>query len=162
MKYHRLSLQSERGAALVEVIISLLLVTLVLGFIGTTISTYISARDTLLRSAQQAYVAEETYEAVRFLRDGNWDAVATIPLDTPHYLTVATTTISLEPTPAPGTTVLREVWFDEVYRTSGGAITASTTAGASVDTNARLVRVIVGDGVASTTVEGIITNLFEI
>ena len=153
---------TNRGITVVEVIVAVGIVALVAVFAAVTVSQLVASRLSLLHETERVYAAEEGYEMVRFLRDSDWDTFAALDTNEAHYLDISTSTIAFTDTPefvAPD--VARRIHIDPLYRDGGGAVVASSTAGASSDAGGRVVTVEVAGPRGTTTLESILTNLFS-
>lgn len=152
------------GISLIEVLVGVTVLSVSLIFINYTITLFVTAREELLADTRALYLAEEGYELVRALRDNNWNSIAGLDLDTYYALTPATTSIAISGT-------VPEIIDDEyrrsfevraLYRDADDDIVASTSPGSSPDGNGREVIVRVGGPVGTSTVRGVVTNLFEL
>lgn len=152
----------QAGITLIEVVIAMSVITAILTVVGLSIQTYVEARSHLLVNTQQIYLIEEGFEVVRALRDDDWDTIGSLTLDTPHYLAIATTTIAISGTPEMVDGIFsREIIARSVYRNGSDDIVASTTPGATVDTNLREIEVRVGGPTGTSSMQMILANLFE-
>lgn len=157
MRYHR----HQLGISLVEVILGIGILALALIFINYTVTEFVTARDEALVETKALYLAEEGYELVRALRDNDWDTIAGLSVDTDYALEVATSTIALGPVPEIiDEDYRRRFHLRPLYRDSDDDIVASTTAGATSDSEGREVWVEVGSPLGTTTVRAILTNVF--
>lgn len=150
----------NRGISLVEVLVGVALIGVVGIFINITVTQFAQIRNNILTDTNKVYLTEEGYEIVRLLRDENWTNISSLSLNTPYYLQVSTTTLAIG-----GSSELidgrynRNFMVQSIYRNGSGNIVASTTAGATVDTDARELSVYVGDSNGTNTIKAILVNL---
>lgn len=148
------------GTTLVEVLVGVSIVAIVSIFVGVTVYQFSVVRNNILDDTKKLYLAEEAYETIRFLRDVDWSNISGLTNNTRYYLQVSTTTVAIG-----GTSELIEDRFNRnflvqpVYRNASGNIVASTTSGASVDTDAKHLFIYVGDSKSTTTMQAILVNL---
>ena len=111
-----------------------------------------------------AYLAEEGVESLRFLRDESWLALAAIPTDTPRYLDISPTSVSITTAPETVSGFERTVIIRDAYRASAtDDLVASTSSVSSVaDPGTRLVEVSVRAPATdvSVTLGAYLTNLW--
>ena len=151
---------NNRGVALVEVLIGISLITIVGVFIGVTITQYVATRNIILSDTNKAYLAEEGYEIIRFLRDENWSNISGLSNNTYYYLQVSTSTLSIGGTPELiNSKYHRSFKVQSIYRNASGNIVDSSVAGSVLDTDARNLFVYVADENSTTTFEAILTHL---
>ncbi len=154
----------NRGISLIEVVVGVSIMAFVLLFLLLTMTLFLETRAKILNDTKSLYLAEEGIEVLRHVRDDNWNDIAGLTIDTPHFLSISTTSIAITSTPE----VIdggwqREVVFHELYRDSAtDDVVASTTGGSYVDTDGRVAIVRVGYAGSTTTVQTILTNLFDI
>lgn len=150
----------DRGISLVEVLVGVSLIGVVGIFVGVTVTQFAQIRNNILTDTNKVYLTEEGYEIIRLLRDENWTNINSLSLNTPYYLQVSTTTLAIG-----GSSELidgrynRSFLVQSIYRNGSGNIVASTTAGATVDADARELSVYVGDSNGTNTIKGILVNL---
>lgn len=157
------SLKNEGGIALVEIIISSAIASLVAIFIGITVTQFVLVRNEMLHTANKTYLAEEGYEVVRLLRDDGWTNLSSLPLQTSHYLQISTTTISITGTPEiVSGKYTRSFLLSPIYRNAADDIVASTTVGANIDDDSRQVTVSVSDSRGTTTMKALFTNFLSL
>lgn len=152
---------SQKGITLIEVMVGISILAVSLVFIGYTITLYVTVRDEMLADAQAVYLAEEGYELVRLIRNDDWNTLEALAVDTPHALSVTTTTVSVAAPPEiiDGKFV-RTFELRELYRDGDDDVVASTTAGSTTDEEGRELWVRVGSEYGTTTMRAIITNVF--
>lgn len=151
--------QKSSGFSLVEIMIGISLVVVISVFVGATVVQFSSVRAQILDDANKAYLAEEGYEIIRLLRDADWSNINSLTTDTFHYLEVSTTTLAISSAPEMVENKYnRSFLLRDVYRNGSGEIVASTTAGASVDSDIKKVLVYVGDDNSTTTYQALLAN----
>lgn len=151
--------QALRGVSLIEVLIAVGIVSLVCIFIGTTVFQFSESRKVMLSDAKKMYLAEEGYELVRFIRDGDWSNLPT-PDGSVHYLDlsgVAPAIVSLPAEVIYGLT--RSVTLSEVCRDVSGIIIETCV---TPDTDSVKVQVSVSDSNGAVTFEGLLVNFESI
>lgn len=150
----------KSGVTLIEVLVGVSIVAVSLIAIGFSVNAYVDARAALLVNTRAVYLAEEGYETLRAIRDTNWNTLDALTVDTEHYLSISTTTISVSGTPEViDTDFNRSFILREVYRNASDDIVSSTTPGAIVDDGAREVTIYVGTPIGTSTLQAIITNI---
>lgn len=152
------------GMSLVEVVVGVSIITLVLALSIAGTSHFFSVGKKTVDRVAATYLAQEGVEAVRFMRDANWAQITALPVNTPQYIAVGTSTITSTTTPEIINGFARTLFIRDVYRaTSGDDIVASTSAvGKALDPGTKLVEVTVsatnGSGV-SVMLGAYLTNL---
>lgn len=150
----------DRGISLVEVLVGVALIGVVGIFVSITVTQFAQIRNNILTDTNKVYLTEEGYETIRLLRDENWTNISSLSQNTLYYLQVSTTTLAIG-----GSSELidgrynRNFLVQSIYRNGSGNIVASTTAGATVDTDARELSVYVGDSNGTNTIKAILVNL---
>lgn len=156
--------KSTRGVSVVEVMIGLVIFSIIFVFIFHTLTLFFGSQTLTLESTQALYLAEEGQEAVRYLRDEDWNALSALSKDTEYTLAIATTTIDA----VAGTTLIdgkytRSFFLHDAHRNSDDDFVASTTSGASVDSGSLLVTVRVTWGEdEQVQLYSLLTNLHDI
>ena len=154
---------TQAGVTLVEVVTGVAIVSIILIAIGFSIQTYIEARATLLVNLEATYLAEEGYEIIRSIRDENWSTLSAIPVNTTRYIAVSTTTRAITTTPEVIDTDFRRSFkLQSVYRNATDDIVASTAPGATIDSDSLELEMSVAGPNGTTTLEAILTNLYDI
>lgn len=151
---------NTKGITLVEVMVGVSLVAVIGVFVGVTVAQFSQTRADILDSAKKAYLAEEGYEILKFLRDEDWNNIDSLTFGVEHYLDVSTTSVAVSGTPE----VIdgqfnRNFSLQKVYRDSSDDIVASTTSGATVDDRVKKIFINVGDNNSTTTYEALLANL---
>lgn len=76
-----------KGMSLVEVIVGAAIATLILSGLITAYQLYFKTALANLRQVQAAFLAEESAEVLRFLRDGGWSNLSSLTAGAAYYLT---------------------------------------------------------------------------
>jgi type II secretory pathway pseudopilin PulG len=154
---------SQQGMGLLEIVVGLSILAVTMASMVMTYKAYIRASFATTESIQASYLAEETFEAVKMLRDKSWTSnIATLTNGTTYYLYwngstwVATTTLQYV-----DNQFLRSFKLAAVNRDSNDDIAVSGT----LDANTKKVDVSVAWQVApattTKTLSTYITNLFS-
>ena len=150
----------SEGTTLVEVLVGVSIVAIVSIFVGLSVYQFSVVRNNILDDTNKLYLAEEAYEIIRFLRDADWSNISGLTNNTSYYLQVSTTTVAVG-----GSYEIIDNKFNRsflvqpVYRNNSGDIVASTTSGASIDTDAKHLFIYVGDNKSTTTMQAVLVNL---
>ena len=150
----------SEGTTLVEVLVGVSIVAIVSIFVGLSVYQFSVVRNNILDDTNKLYLAEEAYEIIRFLRDADWSNISGLTNNTSYYLQVSTTTVAIG-----GSAEVIDGKFNRsflvqpVYRNNSGDIVASTTSGASIDTDAKHLFIYVGDNKSTTTMQAVLVNL---
>jgi prepilin-type N-terminal cleavage/methylation domain-containing protein len=67
----------KKGFTLVEVLVSISIFTVVLGSLIVASNMYLSGAGDALKNTEGAYCAQEEIEAVKIMRDTNWNSIST-------------------------------------------------------------------------------------
>ena len=126
---------NEKGFTLVEVLIACFIISVTTLALMSAASKGIELSSRALRQAQASMIAEEGVEAVKIIRDADWNTISSLSLDTDYYLSFYTgsNTWSLQTTPStnPATPIddrfTRTIVFSAVYRDSNDDIASSGT-----------------------------------
>lgn len=156
----RLPVHRQAGITLIEVLIAMSIIATMLIAVGLSVTAYVNARSELLTDLKALYLAEEGYEILRALRDEDWNTLDGLARDTTHYLTVATTTLGVSAVPeVVDGSFTRSFQLREVHRDANDDITASSTPGASVDSEIVFVEVMVVGPTGTTTMTSLLSNI---
>jgi type II secretory pathway pseudopilin PulG len=157
-----------KGIGLVEIVVAVAILGTALGSIIITFSFYLTAALKNTEVIKATYLTEEGMEAVRILRDDDWDTnIAPVALNTDRYLTYATSTKTWAISTSPaGNYVdgkyMRTVRFSSVSRNASQDI---ITVGGTVDPDTKYVEVTVswleGQATSTRSIAGYLTNLFN-
>jgi len=123
------------GFTLIEVLIACFIISMTTLALMSAASKGIELSIRALRQAQASMIAEEGVEAVKVIRDADWNVISSLSLNTNYYLSFNTgsNTWSLQTTPSTNPTTpiddrfTRTVVFSAVYRDSNDDIAASGT-----------------------------------
>lgn len=155
-----LLLNNKSGIAIVEILIGTSILTIILAFISTTLVLFLDTSNLALEQTRALYLAEEGQEFLRYLRDEDWDTLATLTEGSTYYLTVATSTVTLTGSPEVIDGIYtRSVVVDELRRDGNDDMVSS---GGTVDTGARTVTVTVSWGSKDVVLTSVLTNLYNI
>lgn len=152
------------GVSLVEVLVGVSIGALVAVFLVAGVQQYVAVRTVMLAEVQRAYLAEEGYELIRFLRDESWTNVSTLSTGTWYGLALSSGDITSTTTPeVVNGEYHRTFQVAPLYRFADGSVAGtSDPGGATEDTNGRFVTVRVVGSQGTTTMESIVTNIFDI
>ena len=158
--YMKTPCRLQRGITLIEVAVSITIITAILVVVGFSVNAYVEARSQLLVNAKALYLAEEGYEIIRALRDDDWSTFGGLANGTTHFLSVATSTIGMGVGPEEiDSEFFRSFVLGAVYRNSNDDVVDSTTSGAVVDPNTRLVTVSVAGPTGTTSLQAVLANI---
>jgi type II secretory pathway pseudopilin PulG len=76
----------QKGFTIVEVIIACSIITITVLSLMSVSSKGVELSGRALRQIQANTLLEEGVEAVKTIRDNNWDIISSLSLDTPYYL----------------------------------------------------------------------------
>ncbi len=151
------------GVTLIEVLVSISIITVLLGVIGYSVNSYVAAREALLESTKATYLAEEGLEIVRSIRDTDWNTIDALPLNTRRYLEVSTTTVAIDTSPEIiDGEFARFFIVREVHRNTSDDIVSPPTGTSVVDPGSKQIDMYVVGPSGTTTLSSIITNLYAI
>lgn len=153
------------GITVVEVLVGIAIFSVALTILLLSLNLFLAARHDVNRETKALYLAEEGIEAVRYLRDIDWNVLTGYTVDTPYYLSMTTSTVALGTSPVEviDTDFRREIVFREVYRdNTTDDIVASTSGSNYLDTGSLEVEARVGFDTTTTTLSTILTNIFDI
>jgi type II secretory pathway pseudopilin PulG len=154
---------SLAGVTLIEVLVSISIITVLLGVIGYSVNSYVSAREVLLESTKAAYLAEEGLEIVRSIRDTDWNTIEALSLNTRLYLEVSTTTVAIDTSPEIINGEFERFFIvQEVHRNASDDIVSPPTGTSVVDPGSKQIDMYVVGPSGTTTLSSIITNLYAI
>ena len=152
---------NQSGMSLVEILVALSIMS-ILGITGgLAVNKYVQLRSELLQESSRLYAAEGGMEMVRFVRDADWESIASVENDTPYYLEVSTSSIALVPDTQVDVWGTRTVVFSSVYRDVGENIVPAGEGSALVDEASRKVFVSVSDGTGTSTLRSLLVDLFQ-
>jgi hypothetical protein len=129
----------SRGLSLVESVIASAVVSLFVGALALSFSAFLRVTSVNLESVKAAFLVEEGMEAVKFLRDADWQNIASLNTDFNYYLNFTGSSWELV---TEGFLMddlfLRSLVFDDVFRGSNGEIVQS---GGTLDPGSRILSV---------------------
>ena len=76
-----------KGVSLVEIVVGAAIATLILSGLIATYNFYFKTALANLQHVQVAFLTEEGWEALRFLRDTDWSNLSSLTTGTTYYLT---------------------------------------------------------------------------
>ncbi len=154
---------SQKGMGLVEILIgSAIILTGILG-LSSAYSAFVKYAFSNENNVQAAYLTEEAFEAVTFMRDTSWDGnIKRLSTTTDYYLTWNSNKWATTTTPQYVDSIfLRKFTITDVKRDSADRI--STTTG-TYDPNTKLITVTIsyaqGHATTSKSLSTYITNLY--
>ncbi len=129
----------SRGFGLVEALVGAAIISVSLLSLVSVSERLVRISSNTSMSTKAAYLLEEGVDAMRFIRDVNWDTFSSIATNTPHHLTFSnsqwqTTSTSM----LVDGIFLRTVTIYPIFRDPVGRIAAT---GGTVDQDSRRVRV---------------------
>lgn len=152
--------QNNRGITVIEVVIGTAILAAVLVGITTVITQMVQARERVNSNLQALYLAESGYEYLRHLRDDAWTNIDGLTVDTYYFLSLSSSTISTTASPEIiNGEFLRRFHVRSVYRDTNDDIVASTSGG-TIDDESYEVWVEVGGQFGTSTLKGVLTNIF--
>ena len=116
-----------RGVTIFEIMIGIGLVSLILVFTTHAITRFVEVGGDIADKTEALYLAEESLEALRFLRDGSWSTVSGLTDGTEYYLSISSTTIGVTTTPEWVGIFRRSFVIDSVERDGNDDIVTSGT-----------------------------------
>ncbi len=154
----------KKGMGLLEVLVGLSIIAVAMAAIVGTYRSYLKAALSSTDSIKAAYLAEEGFEAVKFLRDSGWTSnIASLSAGTNYSLWWSGTTWKATTTPQYVDGIFwRYFTISPVSRDANDDI---TTSGGTDDPNTKRIDVTIAwpSGAATTTktISTYITNLFS-
>lgn len=153
--------QTRHGFSVIEILIGLTIFSVIFLFIYETLTLYFANQSRLLDSTQALYLAEAAQEYTRFVRDTGWTNLSDLTPGTTYHFAVSTTTIATTTSPElvhGRFTRSFVVW--PAYRDGDDDLVASTTPGASADTDSFMVHTFVTWGTdAQVQLDSFVGNL---
>lgn len=155
--------KNKRGFGLVEVIVAISIILLVLSSIYGVHVFYIKTVFSNINKVRATFLLEEGVEAIKLIRDQNWENIADLSVDEDHFLAfngnfwqVTDANVFID------ALFERKFSLERVRRESSGVISSS---GASYDEDTRKVNVTVswfdGTATSSRSISTYITNFLE-
>ncbi len=152
--------RQQAGLSIIEVVIAIGIISILAFTIGLVIANYIEQREELLSQTIRIYAAEEGFEMVRFLRDENWSQIQSLVTGQEYYFAITPNSIQLSAATTTDT-FDRHVIVDQLFRRPDFTVTTSDDTDGSPDAAGRFVTVVALDARGTTTMESILTNVFE-
>lgn len=154
--------RNSKGVTLVEVVIGTALLGSVLVAVALTLTVFMQSAQTAKDKLEALYLAEAGIVLAQHLRSEDWANINDQTVDTDLYLSVSTSSVAFSVTPEVlQNEYTRTLILRELYRNDSGDIVSSTTVGANVDSDSRLLQVTVGNGLATSSLEAILTNVHD-
>jgi len=152
----------NQGFMMVEILIVASIISVsVLAFMAVAQKSIYLSRQSL-HTAQAVFLLEEGAEAVRVLRDNNWDNITALSTNTTYYPTFTGGTWTMSDTPSTVGIFTRTVDIDSVNRDN---ITDDIAVSGTADDGTRLVTVNVswleGGNTVTKTLSFYISNIFS-
>ena len=155
----------NNGFSLVEVLVACSIITLTSLSLMSATTKGIELSNRALRQVEATQLMEEGVEAVKTIRDSDWNVISNLNLDTNYYLSfnTSTNTWSLISTPvAPIDNIFtRIIVLSGVNRDSNDSISSSGT----LDTGSKKVNIsvswLVSNGTNSKNITFYLTNIFN-
>ena len=154
----------SKGIGLVEVIVSVSILTIIMIGLISAFNYYVGTGIRSTEKIQGALLAEETLEALRFLRDSGWSNIGDLTTGTPYHLEftgvlwkATTTQIIIDGT------FEQTFVVDDVYRrdSDDDIIPFSSGDAKTLDPDTLLITVsILADGATTTEIGTYMANLF--
>ena len=118
LKKNKNILNKKRGFSLVEVLVACAIISLTIISLMSAAAKSIELSYRALKQVQASLLIEEGVEAVKSIRDNNWDTISVLDLDTEHYLSFDINTnkwsLSVDPTVPIDEVFTRKVIFSSV------------------------------------------------
>jgi len=158
----------QKGSGLVEILVAVFIFSIILGSLVTASNMYLSGAGDSLKYAKGAYLAQEGIEAVKTIRDNNWNNISVLADNTDYFLyfdTSSSTNNIWKTTSISSFTdsfFLRRFRLNSVNRDSNGRIVSG---GGTSDLNTKKITVYVSwpskTGTTTKTLSTYVTNLFK-
>ena len=88
-----------KGISLIEVLVGVAVLSMVLGSVVLTLTVFFSSAGRTLADTRATYLAEEGIEAMRFIRDEDWNEIVSLATSTTYYFDISTTTLATTTVP---------------------------------------------------------------
>lgn len=162
-----MSKKYKKGSGLVEILVAIFIFTLILGSLINASNMYLSSAIDSLESTKASYLAEEGIEAIKTIRDNNWNNISSLSNDTDYYLYFDTSSSTKNIWVSTTTSYFVDSIYDRrfrlgsVYRDANGRIVSS---GGSLDPDTKIVTVSIiftsRNSTTTKTLSTYITNIF--
>lgn len=130
----------QKGSLMIEAIVAISIVTIIILGSMTVAQKSLQISQRSLTHTQANFLLEEGAEAVRIIRDDNWNNISNLALNADFYLVFNSGTWSLNSTPNTIDQFTRKVQLASVYR---DASTGSISSGGNLDSGAKLITITV-------------------
>lgn len=156
---------SYKGIGLVEVIVSVSILTVIMIGLISTFNYYVGAGIKSTEKIQESLLAEETLEAIRYMRDSGWSTIGDLATGTSYHLEFTGALWK-----ASSTQIIIDGRFEQtftlndVYRrdSDDDIIPFSSGDAKTLDPGTLLITVsILTDGATTTEIVTYMTNLFQ-
>ena len=153
------------GIGLVEVIISVSILTVIMIGLISTFNYYVGTGIRSTEKIQGVLLAEETLEAVRFMRDSSWSTIGDLATSTSYHLEFTGVLWKASSTQIVIDGRFEQTFtFDDVYRrdSDDDIVPLSSGDAKTLDPDTLLITVsILTDGATTTEIVTYMTNLFQ-
>lgn len=123
---HGKSISYKTGLGLVEVVVAIAMISITLFALGNVSRIAFRAVDESSHRVQASFLLEEGFEALKTIRDGDWNDVASAPLDEERFLVFSGGAWSLTETETLIDGLFRRtITLHEVFRDSADSISAT-------------------------------------
>lgn len=156
--------QHERGVSAVEIVIGASILALLTVAAALTLALFVRSATDAKEKTIALYLAESGMEYIRQIRSEDWSIISGLTPGDTYYFAVSTTTLAVSATPEVFDNYYsRSFYLTDLYRDANDDITSSTTPGATIDTGAYYVTVVVdyalSTGTSTVELSAILTNL---
>lgn len=147
----------RRGISAVEVLIGVSILAVVFTAISFSIMQFVNTSRDVAERTQALFLAEETFEMVRFIRDEKWSHITDLSDGTTYYLQVSGGDIATSTTPEVIDQYTRSFIIESVERDGNDDIVTSGTP----DNNSKYITATVtwGNPVRSVSLTSIIADI---
>ena len=139
-----------RGFGLVEIVLAIGIITMSLYAVSGVARSSLELNRRVLEGLQAQFLAEESAEALRFLRNKNWTEITSLTVDIPYFMSFATTTWPLSTATTSINGFYRTIVVSNVNRDTNDRITLS---GGTLDQGTKKIIITVSwwGGIATTS-----------
>ena len=156
---------SYKGIGLVEVIISVSILTIIMIGLISTFNYYVGAGTRSTEKIQGVLLAEETLEALRYMRDSSWSTIGDLATSTSYHLEFTGVLWKASSTQIVIDGKFEQTFtLDDVYRkdSDDDIVPLSSSDAKTLDPDTLLITVSILTGGATTTeIVTYMTNLFQ-
>ena len=156
-----LKVNQKKGSGLVEILVAVSIFSVILVSLITVSNMYLSSAGESLKSAKGAYLAQEGMEAVKIIRDTNWNNISAITDDVNFYIDFDTSSSTNNTWKSTSTfsyidsIYIRVFKLNSVFRDSNGRIIQN---GGTLDPNSKKVTVTVSWKTKNSTITKILST----